>query len=222
MLATRCFFINYVPIVPLGTYRLVGGRAGPVSFSLKSVFAAMFKVWGFIGAGAIAAYGIGYHSWDERHPEMPFITLLAGLLFLGVYTSWLFLGHRARTRLRWGVVSGLALITVAVLVLSAVANHEGAARVTQSDGTALPPADLPMSISVMKNVPGALKDEQLNPVASGALLKQGQPVLVDLPNGTAMALVAADTTSAMVKVTTKSGGSKVYQVDRARLYVARR
>jgi hypothetical protein len=87
----------------------------------------------------------------------------------------------------------------------------------------LPPADLPMSISVMKNVPGpgGPKPGELNEVAPGAPLAKGQPVLIDLPSGTALGRVEVATTSDPVSVTTKSGGSKVYQVARERLYLTK-
>jgi hypothetical protein len=218
-IATHCFFINYLPIFPLGTYRVSGGRAEPVSFSIKSLFAAVFKPWGFIAAGGLAAYGLAWGSW-ERHKELPFITGLAGLLFLAVYASWLFLGHRERTPLRWGIVGGFAAVTLGVLAYGVNFNFEELARRRRYfEAEMLPPADIPMSISVMKNVPGGPKPGELNQVVAGARLEKGQAVLVDLPSGTAMGRVEVATSSDPVSVTTKSGGSKVYVIERERLYL---
>jgi hypothetical protein len=221
VLATRCFFINYLPIIPLGTYRLAGAAAAPAPFSFKSLFATMFKVWGFIGAAALAAYGLAYHTWNRAHPEMPFITGVSGLLFGGVYASWLFLGHRARTPLRWGVVGGFAALTLAVLVIGAVTNLGQSSRDRLYGEGELPPADIPFSISVMKNLPDAPKSGGPRPVSEQGVLKKGEPVLVDLPSGTAMAVVAAQTSSDVVEVTTQSGGAKVFRVSRERLYLAK-
>src|SRR6185295_15055092 len=51
-IATRCFYIYFFPLIPLGTYRvwqLADGKySGTLApFSFKSLFAAFFKAWGF-------------------------------------------------------------------------------------------------------------------------------------------------------------------------------
>jgi hypothetical protein len=218
--ATRCVYVNYLPIVPMGTYRLMGERAAPTSFSFKSLFAAMFKAWGFIFAGGLAAYGLAWGSWN-RSSVYPATTAIALVLFLAVYASWLFLGHRERTGLRWGVVGGFAAVTLAVFAYGVMFNFDEMARRRRYAEEGLPPADIPMSVSVMKSLPDGPKPGELEQVPEGMRLETGAAVLIDLPSGTAMGRIEVTTTSETVSVTTQGGGSKVFRVSRERIYLSK-
>ena len=114
VLATRVFHLWYLPLIPLGTYRMFGDRGLPAPFSFKSLFAAFFKPWGFILACALAGVGLDQHwSYD---PDALYLVLASAALFVAVFASWLFLGHRLQPgNKRVFVVPILAVLTLGFL-----------------------------------------------------------------------------------------------------------
>ncbi|MBX7097994.1 MAG: hypothetical protein K1X89_09790 [Myxococcaceae bacterium] len=119
MVATRSATVMFLPVLPLGTYRMVADESGvPTSFNLKSLFAAFFKPWGFLVAAVLAGFNLFSSPWyySQWHPVLG---LGSWLLFAAVFASWVWLGHRpgphqAKRRTVIAVFAGVVALALAV------------------------------------------------------------------------------------------------------------
>lgn len=93
--ATRFVHVYYLPLIPMGTFELLGDDQGrPVPLSLKSVALAYGRSWGFVAvAGLIAATYLNLESSLFAGGAMAAVTLAAiaawavSILKLGVHRT---------------------------------------------------------------------------------------------------------------------------------------
>jgi hypothetical protein len=222
-IATRCFHLYFLPVIPLGTYRVYGERGGPEKFSFKSLFAAFFKSWGFAAAVGLAALSLT-SSW-AYHPGLAAYAVVSLVLFAAVYASWLFLGHRYRpgeSRPRKFVVPIMFVLTLATIGYGATQQLADAVRskATQAfNNGPVPPADAPFSMATIEKMAGAQAKNEYVSVDSDISLKSGDMVEIAVPGGFAFGMVESDYGNTVRIKTMKGSGS--YSVDREALTLVR-
>jgi len=114
-IATRFFHISYLPLVPLGSFRVThedgqSFRGQPAGFQPLSVASGYFKVWGFLAALGLTALGVTYADRSEiPWSEFLLVPGLAIVLMAAVIASWLWLGTGKPRRKRHVPILALGL-----------------------------------------------------------------------------------------------------------------
>src|SRR4051812_30633377 len=86
VVATRCAHVMFLPVIPLGTWR-IGLKAEKAPFSALSLFSAFFKPWAFVWALLLGGIGLFSSDWFI-FPAHKVMTVVSALLFAGAYASW--------------------------------------------------------------------------------------------------------------------------------------
>lgn len=174
--ATRVFHIWYLPIIPLGTFRMTNENEGaPTNFSFLSLLAAYFKSWGFIAAVGLSAAALDAGRDGGFLP----LVVAAAILFGLVYASWLFLGRAPNDRPSTGgyVVVGLLAVGSFGVLGYGVVDHRGSLTQSAFIGP-IPKADSPVSALAM-----GVGQVRAIPASEKAELAEGELVEFEVPGG---------------------------------------